>query len=384
MSDVEPVPEAIAVTRAQALNYRVAVHQLERPADDPLCEGVLLAGVMDNPPGRTASTALRVRGAVVDPERVALVQSLRAAPHLHRAEDLACLAAALRLDEAGDLAKDHFGLFGQDLSDQRIGFAAAVDQVAEAMRAVTADGRGRAKGELSTALNELVDARLRPWCPGCAVQHVHDALFRYATLQAGLCISVRATGPFHYLPRPTAGSRPDPQFDPQRGRRELVRRFLRLCGPSRPEQLAKWLALTPAAARRLWHPLGDELRAVTVEGRHGWMHQEDLDELRAAPAATEVRLLPPYDPLTELADRELLLPDRARRGAVWRAAANPGVLVVRGEIAGTWRQRATARRLTITIQSFHALTAAARRAASQQAEARGDPAGPAVETQFTP
>lgn len=354
----------VAVTRAQVLNYRVAVHHLERPAGDPLREGVLLAGVQDNPPGRTAGVALRVRGATVDPERVALVHSLRAAPHLHRAADLPHLTAALRPEEVGDLAKEHFGPFGQELTDQRIGIAAAVDQVAEAMRAVVADGRPRTKGELSTALSEVVDARLRPWCAGCAAHHVHDVLFRYATLQAGLCLSVRPAGPFHYLPRPADRSPPDAE----QSRRTLVRRFLRLGGPARPEQLAKWLALTPAAARRLWQPLGDQLSAITVDGRRGWLHDEELDELRTAPAATEVRLLPPYDPLTELADRELLLPDRAQRRAVWQAAANPGVLLVRGEIAGVWRQRSTARRLTVTIQPFRTLTAAERRAAADQAE----------------
>jgi hypothetical protein len=360
----------VELTRARVLSYRVAVHHLERPADDPLRDGVLSAGVQDYPPGRTASVALRVRGASVDPERLALVHSLRAAPHLHRSEDLAWLAAALRVNEAGDLAKEHVGPFGQGID-----FPAAVDQVAEAMRAVIAGGP-LTKGELSTALIDLVDARLRPWCPGCAAHHVQDALFRYATLQAGLCISVRAAGPFHYLPWPADRSRPDPR----RNRGELVRRFLRLCGPARPEHLAKWLALTPAAARRLWHPLSDQLSAVTVDGRRGWMHHEDLDALRVAPAATEVRLLPPYDPLTELADRELLLPDRTHRAAVWRAAANPGVLVVRGEIAGSWRHRATARRLTITIHPFHRLTSADRRAAHHQAEVLHGPAGLPVET----
>lgn len=380
MSDVEPARTPSLVTRAQALDYRVAAHHLERPADDPMRDGVLLAGVQDYPPGRTASIALRVRGATVDPERLALVHSLRAAPHLHRVADLPCLAAALRLDEVSDLAAESFGPFGQAMIDQHIGFADAVDQVAEAMRAVSADGQPRTKGELSTALTERVDAHLRPWCPGCAAHHVQDALFRYATLRAGLCIAVPATGPFHYVSRPADRSRADPQHC----RRALVRRFLRLCGPARPEHLAKWLALTPAAAQGLWHPLSDQLSAVTVEGRRRWMHHEDLAELRAAPAATEVRLLPPYDPLCELADRELVLPDRVHRRAVWRAASNPGVLIVRGEIAGIWRQRATTRRLTITIQPFRTITAAERRAALDQAEALNEPAGLAVETQFAP
>ncbi|MGH3712283.1 MAG: winged helix DNA-binding domain-containing protein [Micromonosporaceae bacterium] len=376
---------AVALTRAQVRAYRVAVHHLERPAGDPLREGVLSAGVQDYPPGRTAGLALRARGATVDPDSVTLVHSMRAAPHLHPTADLGWLTEALRLELAGDLAKEQFGPFGHELADQQIGFADAVDQVADAMRVASADGRGSTKAELSTAVNELVDLRLRPWCPGCGVHHVQDALFRYAALQAGLCIVVRPTGPFHtgpfhYVPLPAAADRPDPE----QSRRTLVRRFLRLCGPARPEQLAKWLALTPAAARRLWQPLAGELAEVSVDGRRGWMHRDDLEELRAAPAATEVRLLPPYDPLTELADRELLLPDRAHRAAVWRSVANPGVLVVRGEIAGVWRQRAARQRLTVTIQPFGTLTAADQRAARDHAEALHEPSGLAVQTQLVP
>jgi hypothetical protein len=45
--------------------------------------------------------------------------------------------------------------------------------------------------------------------------------------------------------------------------------------------------------------------------------------------------------------------------------ADPGVLVARGEIAGTWRQR----RSIATVQPFRKLTAAERRAAGGRAAA---------------
>jgi hypothetical protein len=379
MSTTDPPLAATALTRAQVLGYRAAVHHLRRPAADPLGEGVLLAGVQDYPPGRTAGVALRVRGARVDPTGLVLLHSLRAAPHLHRAVDIGGLAAALRTFQATDLAKEQFGTFGQELTGQRVSLTWAVGHVAGAMRQVCADGQPRTKGELSAALSELVDARLRPWCPGCAVHHVQDALFRYATLQAGLAIAVYPTG-FRYLPFPGAAPPPDPAAS----QTTLVRRFLRLCGPCRPEHLARWLALNPTAARRLWHRLDDRLAAVTVDGRRGWAHHEDLDELRNAPTATEVRLLPPYDPLTELADRELLLPDRAQRNAVWRPVGNPGVLLVRGEIAGTYRHRTMAHQLKVTIQPFGGLTAADRSAARHHAETLAEPAGPPVAATFAP
>jgi hypothetical protein len=267
-----------------------------------------------------------------------LVHSHRAAIHLHRAADLGCFAAALGALETADLAKEQLGPFEHD-------FSWALNQVADAMRQVSADGQPRTKGELSTAVTGLVESKLAPWCPSCATHHVQDVLFRYATLQAGLAIEV---GPaeFRYVPVEL------PAADPIESQTTLVRRLLRLCGPCRPEDFARWLALRPAAARRFWKRL--DLVEVTVDGRKAWVHEEDLPAVRAASPATEVLLLPPYDPVTEVADREFLVLDRTHRVAVWRPVSNPGVLLIRGEIAGTWRKRA--------LHPFGDLTAADRKA----------------------
>jgi hypothetical protein len=302
----------VELTREQVLGYRAAVL---------LSDEVMLAGVQDYPPGRTAGAAVRVRGA--DPDGV-LVHSHRAAIHLHRAADLGLFAAALGALGTADLAKEQLGAFDWDLSR-------AMSQVAEAMRQVVANGKPRTKGELSTAVTQLVEPGLAPWCPGCAAHHVQDALFRYATLQAGLVIEV-GSAEFHYVPAEL------PAADPAESQNTLVRRFLRLCGPCRPEDFARWMALRPAAARRLWKGL--DLVEITIDGRKAWAHEEDLPALRAASPSRDVLLLPPYDPVTELADREFLVPDRTQRATVWRAVSSPGVLLVRGEIAGTWRKRA--------------------------------------------
>ncbi|MDQ1006275.1 hypothetical protein QFZ82_000760 [Streptomyces sp. V4I23] len=142
MAHVDPVRKPVTVTRAQVLNYRAAVHRIEHPADDPLHDGVLVAGVQDSPPGRTA--ALRARGETPDAERLALVHSMRAATHLHRAEDLAPLAAALRPDDARGPAKEHLGPFGRELAAEDIGFGAAVgqwDPLGDLLAEVTVEGR---------------------------------------------------------------------------------------------------------------------------------------------------------------------------------------------------------------------------------------------------
>ncbi|MGH3786391.1 MAG: DNA glycosylase AlkZ-like family protein [Pseudonocardiaceae bacterium] len=216
------------------------------------------------------------------------------------------------------------------------------------------DAEQRTKGELSGAVSPMVHRRLAPWCEGCGVHHVHDALFRYATLQAGLTIGIESPNLFRFHP-PTVAM---PRLDPQASRAELVRRFLRAFGPATPVQLAAWLALTPAAARRWWEPVAPELLSVSVDGTTLHAYPSDLALLESPPNPPAARLLPPYDPLIELANRRFLLPDSAQRRQVWTPVANPGVLLLDGAIAGSWRQRGVGGRLTLTITPFRPLNAA--------------------------
>ncbi|GIF68632.1 hypothetical protein Ais01nite_66670 [Asanoa ishikariensis] len=320
---------ALRLTDAEVRAHRVATHL---GGID-----VLDTGIQDTPPGSTARLALAARGDG-DLSDSALVHGARGTMHLHRAADLPALAAALRPDDPSDLRKQHFGPFFAAL-DRPIG--GALDEVAGAMAAALASGARCGKGELSTALQETVDERLRPWCAGCAAHHVDDALFRLASLPAGLRLVPNGDGSADFVAGP-----PLPRGDPETARRELVRRFLRYAGPTDRDGLATWLALSPAAARRWWALA--EVVPVEVDGRRLFLHPDELDAARAAPPARGVRLLPPYDPVLELGDRQLLVPDPARRKQVWRPTANPGVVLADGAVAGTWRRR----KGTITVTPF--------------------------------
>lgn len=374
-------PDVVPVSREQVLAYRAAAHELEVPASDPTRCVVLGAGVQDTPAGTTARLALRARSTAsaaaeladgIGSEAFALVHSVRGTMHLHRTADVPVFAAALRLDDAAELAVYAHGPFFAELAGHGIGFTGALDEVAAAMRAVMADGRRRTKGELSGAIVPTVDERLAPWCGGCGAHHVHDGLFRLATLQAGLHLVSDATPTrvrFAVAPGPPAGQAGAYHSkDDTRARRELVRRFLRTTGPATPDELAGWLGLTTAAAGDLLSTFSGDLAAVNVEGRRAWVHADDLEDVLSAPPPVGTRLLPPYDPVTEIAHREFLVPDRARRSEVWRAAANPGTLLVRGDVAGTWRQRTSGKRLTLTVRPFRTLTEPEHRAVSAEAE----------------
>jgi hypothetical protein len=339
------------------------VHGLEAPGD---AHDLLGVGVRDNPPGRTAHLVLRVRAprlavreGVLDGD-LPLVYAARAATHVHRAADLPLLVAALRLDDNDAPSVTSFGPFGKELAGQGVALPDAVDQVAEAMRRVTADGkatdgkapdgRARTKGELSGAVTPLVDRRFAPWCEGCGVHHVHDGLWRYATLQAGLRL-VHDPSPsgFRLVRTRTGTAGAEVRADRDESRRTLTGRFLRLFGPATPDHVGSWLGLSRAAAHRWWRLVEEELVPVSVDGAARWIRAEDLDLLCDAPRPRKTLLLPPYDPITELADRDLLIPDKAVRRQVWRPTANPGVVLVRGELAGTWRQRTRRDRLELTV-----------------------------------
>ncbi len=99
-----------------------------------------------------------------------------------------------------------------------------------------------------------------------------------------------------------------------------------------------------------------------------WILTRDEATLRAAPGPTSApaRLLPSGDAYFLLwgADRELLVPDADRRGALWTSRVWPGAVLVEGEVVGTWR-RAQA---TVTVQPWRRLSRAARDAVEMEAE----------------
>ena len=75
--------------------------------------------------------------------------------------------------------------------------------------------------------------------------------------------------------------------------------------------------------------------------------------------------LPPFDPMLEVADRELLVPSAADHKVMWRAAANPGAVLAAGEIIGAWRRR----KEVVTVTPFGALSAARRKEIVKAAQA---------------
>src|SRR5262249_19548930 len=119
---------------------------------------------------------------------------------------------------------------------------------------------------------------------------------------------------------PAIWSVPRPAIDPVDARRELARRYLHVFGPTTPEAFAKWAGPAAAQARSSFEGLARSLTAVRTPIGDAWILARDEPEFRAsATPAAAARLLPSGDAyfLLQGADRELLVPVPAQRGALW-------------------------------------------------------------------
>jgi hypothetical protein len=343
------------VDRTRVLAYRVAAQQLDRTGRRPGELAVLDLGVQDTPYG-SARLALAARtDAAPDDDTLELVWSTRGAPHLHRRADLPALAAALwPLDDADATTRIATTSIREGA---RLGLA-AFTAAAEAMRAVVT--ARMPKGEVSTEVSARVPEALTYHCQACRARHISGALFQQVGLAAG--VRVEPTGSSTFL-APIGGWPGVPAA--AAGTDTLIAAYLRMLGPASPGDAARFVGTTRTALGAAW-PSG--LTEVRVDGRRAWLPDDRVGALRSAPRPEQVRLLPPSDPFLQARDRDLIVPDRARRAAVWRIISNPGALLVDGEVAGTWRARTAGRnRLDVTVAPFAPLPARVRAAVDEEA-----------------
>ncbi|GAA4871954.1 DNA glycosylase AlkZ-like family protein [Actinomycetospora straminea] len=329
------------LTREQVLAHRVAAQGLHR--DRPL--GPLFSlGLQDAGPTARLAIAARSDG---DPDPVALGLvdgwTHRGAPHHHPPAERPAIAAAARpFDDADAAAR----LNWSGPEQRRVGIPAreAIDRAADALAEVVTEPM--TKGAASGAVTELLpDALLRD-CRGCATVHVNEQLFRLSAFPVG--VGLDPTGRTLLLIPPPPGWERPVEGDPARAAR-LVLDYLRVLGPAGPREVADFVGTSTAAFAPAWEAALPELVEVAVEGRPAWLPADDLDAALAAPDPDVVRFLPPLDPMLQARDRPLLVPDEALRKDLYKIIGNPGALLVDGEIVGTWRPRASGKKLTLEV-----------------------------------
>ena len=330
---------ALELTRADVLGFRVRAQQLDRTAGTLADTAVLDLGVQDT--GADAGRwALAVRGVDdPDPADLALVWTLRGAPHLYRRADLPGVAAATAPFSDADAGKRIFDA-AKPLKAAGIPNLTALDTVAGAMREVVT--APTVKGEMSRQLTARLDRPYLRDCRPCNAIHVHEQSFRLAALRAGLELQPDTSPPvLQPIPGFTAAGTVPEHLD-------VVRGYLRLHGPATRQQVAGYLDAPVKDVTAHWP---EDAVEVTVEGERRWVLAADVDRLGAGPVRV-TRLLGPFDPYLQTRDRALLVPDEVRAKDLWRTLGRPGAVLVDGEVAGTWRPRKRGDQLTVLVEPW--------------------------------
>ena len=234
---------------------------------------------------------------------------------------------------------------------------AAVDRAVFTLGRLPEDEKGlRRAVETADRLEAFLDGREVPFG-----QAGHNSL-RYGAATGRLLLR------WNGARQPTVRVVPAPAMDPRDARAELVRRYLHIYGPATATSFGDWAAVTSRSARATFETLAAELVAVRTPVGDGLiLGADEASFLRDPDPPAPARLLPSGDSywLYQGADRELLVPDAARRPLLWTPRVWPGALLVEGEIAGTWR-RANA---DVSIAPWRGLTAGERAAVEAEAVA---------------
>ncbi|HYJ77653.1 MAG TPA: crosslink repair DNA glycosylase YcaQ family protein [Actinomycetes bacterium] len=341
---------ARAVTRAQVLGLRVHSQQLDRETGGTVADTTLLDfGAQDTGPdgGRWALAIRGVEVATATDDDLALLWTLRGAPHFYRRSDLASVAAAVAPFSDADAGKRIFDA-SKPLKAAGISNLDALDAVAAQMRKVVS--KPTVKGDVSTRLTALMPEPYLRWCNPCQATHLHEMPFRLAAVRAGLELRPDTSPPVLQRIKGLSAAdlrRARDTSTPADPRHDVVRTFLHLLGPSKPQLAAAFIDAPINDVKARWP---EDVVEVSLGGERRWLLATDetlLDD--ASPAADLTRLLGPYDLYLQGKDRPLLVDDKAHAKALWPVIGRPGAVLVAGEIVGSWRPRKSGQKLRLEV-----------------------------------
>lgn len=358
----------ITLDRHEVIAHRIAAQQLDREPDsqDPAAPSVLDLGVQETG-GDAASWALANRGArIASPaalhtsDDLAVAWTLRGAPHVYRRADLPDVQVAVSPWSDADAAKRIFDA-NKPLKDAGIGALSALTEVATQMRSLVV--KPMVKGEMSTGLTDLLPAEYVRFCVPCQATHPYEQPFRLSALHAGLELEPGTSPPILRRVPGWPRRRPGPAADPGAAPPHLqpIRACLSLLGPTTPRDVAGFLDMPLAVVKAHWP---DDATEVTVEGRPAWT----LDPLLPRTTSDIVRLLGPFDLLLQARDRDLLVPDPGQHKILWPTLGRPGAILVSTDVIGTWRPKATGKKLSVRLELWDEQAKTVRGRIEEQAE----------------
>ncbi len=305
----------LRVSRAQAVNYRLAVNSLSRRLPPGSYVEAAFVGLQDTAP-RDALLGMHARVAACEPsawEHPRLIQtySPRSAVYV--------------------LPRDDFGVFtlGRLPRDR------------EAQRSLA----DRADGVASELAGQPRPARFLPGDRNVC------ATGRFA---------VRWTTSALYV-----WEQPAPSIDPEAARIELCRRHVHAFGPTTPAAFAWWAGVPSRDAKYSFDVLAPDLMPVDYDGHQSWILAADEDAMVTAEPMHGVRFLVASDLRIFGQDRNgLFVGPGLRRLTGVHDTFHPGGLLIDGTIAGAWGRRGG----RVSVKTAAPLAESVRRAIRDEAE----------------
>ncbi len=305
---------ALRVSRAQAVNYRLAANNLSRRLSAGCYVEAAFAGLQDSAP-RDALLGLHARVAACEPSawehpRLMQTYSPRAAVYV--------------------LPRDDFGVFTVGrLPRDPAALGSLHDRADSVARELAGQGQ---------------PARSLPNRSVCATG-------RFAVRWT--------TSSLH------AWELPAPSIDPETARIELCRRHIRAFGPTTPAVFAWWAGVPLPDAQQTFAVLAPELVAVDYDGHQSWILAADETSVVAAEPMHGVRFLVASDLRLLGQDRTtLFVGPGLRRHSALHDTFHPNGLLIDGTIAGAWGRRGG----RVSVKAVGPLPESLRRAIRDEAE----------------
>jgi hypothetical protein len=136
---------------------------------------------------------------------------------------------------------------------------------------------------------------------------------------------------------------------------ELVRRYFTSHGPATIADFTRWCSLTVADTKRGIELLGNEMQSLTYDGRT-WWHGELPAEVAIQPSPT-AHLLQAYDEYVNGYGESRDVVDPFIH-ATFRGNGYMPVVIIDGQVAGSWQRTLRAKEVQIEIHPFRLLTPA--------------------------
>jgi len=337
------------LTPLQVIARRVARSHLLEPAprervvdvvrDVALIQAQLLSAAEIALAVRVESlTSAGVRRELYERRTLVKTWSIRGTLHLVPADEAPLWAAAARGDDPyweSDEWLDRHGLTPRRAAEL---FAAIADSL---------DGRCLTRAELADAVEDRLGR------PHERLRSGWGELLNPSALMGTLCFGPPRGGNVTFV-RADEWLGGWEEVDPTAARVEVLRRYIRAYGPTKPDDFRRWSGFGRDASRAAFDALADELEPVRVERSRMWILTGDDADLDRDPAS--VRLLPQYDAyVLGFRPRDLLVPapvkDYIRRDPKgrWETVTGLSPLVVDGVATGLWRRTKTRRGVRVDV-----------------------------------